>query len=90
MQDCCEEVHLEDISGIESLEDLKGETVQELYLSDNFDPADSGHTWTFIVLRTGHYSVTFRWCGISNGYYSERPNSFEWYSDDKLVDTVYD
>jgi len=78
-QDCCEHVYIEDICG--DLDDLIGETVMlaeevssnvtpdgintdGLYLSDSF-------TWTFYKLATIKGSVTIRWLGESNGYYSE-------------------
>jgi hypothetical protein len=70
-QDCCESVSIEDIVG--DLEDLVGvpilearEDMQEGVVGD-FESA----TWTFYNFRTIKGSVTVRWLGISNGYYSE-------------------
>jgi len=70
-QDCCESVSIEDIVG--DLEDLVGvpilearEDTQEGVVGD-FESA----TWTFYNFRTIKGSVTVRWLGTSNGYYSE-------------------
>jgi hypothetical protein len=46
-----------------------GDTPEEL---DN-DPSES-YTWTFYKLSTIRGSVTIRWLGESNGYYSESVN----------------
>jgi hypothetical protein len=71
-QDCCESVSIAEIHG--DLEDLVGvpilearEDMQEGVVGD-FESA----TWTFYNFRTIKGSVTVRWLGISNGYYSER------------------
>lgn len=44
-----------------------------VYLADINDSQ-----WTFLVLRTNNYTVTFRWYGSSNGYYSMCPDTFIW------------
>jgi hypothetical protein len=83
-QDCCERVEIEDICG--DLSDLVGSplTVAEERISRNnphfLAPEDRGHwyrdpesaTWTYYEFATIKGSVTVRWYGISNGYYSER------------------
>lgn len=79
-QDCCEDVYLEDIVG--DLDDLVGHplTRAESRTTDNYEsnetpPAiDVYHeswTWTFYELATAFSSVTLRWYGQSNGFYSE-------------------
>jgi hypothetical protein len=73
-QDCCEHVYIEDICG--DLEDLVGAPLVEAEEVSNYDAGplgeyDESHTWTFYRFRTQKGSVTVRWYGSSNGYYSE-------------------
>lgn len=76
-QDCCESVWLDDISGyLSDLIDypvLKAEerTNTDLDIKPNLHALDDSTTWTFYVIATINGYVTFRWCGTSNGYYSE-------------------
>lgn len=68
-----------DIAG--DFQDLLGSPVllAEEVISDNETPegvkpqdqADDSFTWTFYKLSTIKGSVTIRWYGESNGYYSE-------------------
>jgi hypothetical protein len=83
-RDCCEQVEIIDICG--NLEDListdreypiivADERVSDdksLKRLDGKDPDEyDSYTWTFYELATNKGSVTIRWYGESNGYYSE-------------------
>jgi len=73
-QDCCEQVTLDDVDG--DLQDLIG---SEILLAEEVssdlpakDPEwEDSYTWTFYKLATRDASITMRWYGTSNGYYSE-------------------
>lgn len=79
-QDCCESVTIDDIVG--DLTDLVGSPIVEAvevstegepkpeYADDSHDSHDS-HTWTFYRFATVRGTVTVKWLGTSNGYYSE-------------------
>jgi hypothetical protein len=73
-QDCCEHVYIEDICG--DLDDLVGAPLVEAEEVSNYEAEplskyDESYTWTFYRFRTRKGSVTVRWYGTSNGYYSE-------------------
>ena len=72
-QDCCEEVCIEDIIG--DLDDLINSPmlVAEKTTSESgeLDENSCHFTWTFYRFSTVKGTVTIRWCGSSNGYYSE-------------------
>lgn len=82
--DCCEEVWLEDVVGDPA--DLVGAVVRIAEESSKSGDDDKGRrndsrTWTFYRLVTDKADLTLRWCGESNGYYSEEVN-FETYDGD--------
>ena len=74
IQECCENVYLEDVCG--DLEDLCNSEIifAEEVSSANISPEDSllFRTWTFYKIGTRKGSVTIRFVGESNGYYSEK------------------
>lgn len=72
-QDCCASCRVEDICG--DLDDLIGSPIVLAEEVSNYDApapenADS-YTWTFYRFGTAKGTVTVRWLGESNGYYSE-------------------
>lgn len=75
-QDCCESVNIDDVVG--DVNDLLNSEIliAEERTSDQ-NPAgvkmeyQDSFTWTFYELATNKGSVTIRWYGESNGYYSE-------------------
>lgn len=75
-QDCCEDVHVDDVSG--DWDDLVGSPllVCEGRSNDEYvgKEGDDSNTWTFYTYRTLKGSVDVRWHGSSNGYYSEEVN----------------
>lgn len=75
LQDCCEEVLLEEVIG--DLDDLLGTPIvmAEEVVSEGGEPipcSAGSWTWTFYKFATAKGYVTLRWLGESNGYYSER------------------
>lgn len=75
-QDCCECVVIEDVDG--DLSDLVGSEIleaEEAWREKSEEELnsywDDSATWTFYKLGTKNGSVSIRWLGESNGYYSE-------------------
>ena len=77
-QDCCESVTVDDIVG--DLRDLEGSPLlisEEVSNGDDppgwtADEWNESYTWTYYRFATIRGSVSIRWYGSSNGYYSER------------------
>lgn len=69
-QDCCESVWLDDECG--SWDDILGSPILMAVVTSSRDcERGDGSTWTFYTLVAFYGSMTLRWCGESNGYYSE-------------------
>ena len=70
-QDCCEYVRIGEIIG--DLKDLEGSPILRAEERTGEFEADDGdsETYTFYEFATVKGSVTVRWVGESNGYYSE-------------------
>lgn len=61
---------LEDICGdLEDFIDAKILTFEEV--SETMPNARESGTWTFYRIQTTKGEIVLRWCGESNGYYSE-------------------
>lgn len=84
-QDCCEDVHIDDISGnLDSLlfkPILQADEKTSTKANESFDHSsedyyyeDESYTWTFYTLANVSSVVDIRWYGSSNGYYSESVN----------------
>ena len=71
-QECCEDVYIEDVCG--DINDLVGSPLLVAEeVTDYTGPAteDESWTWTYYRFATQRGSVSVRWYGSSNGYYSE-------------------
>lgn len=71
VQDCCESVYLADITG--DLDDLLDAEIYDARedCETGGEHGDSTYTWTFYNIRTSKGTITLRFNGESNGYYSE-------------------
>jgi len=71
-QECCENVYLAEVIG--DFEDLLNTPILVAYASCSVEHGDSCEDdekhWTFYRISTIKGTVTLRWCGTSNGYYS--------------------
>jgi hypothetical protein len=86
MQDCCEGVYIEDITG--DLNNLLNTPILEAREDHSEeDPKayhDDAYLWTFYNFRTIKGSVTIRWYGESNGYYSVNVDFVKTQEEDKV------
>ena len=70
--ECCEAVYVEDIVG--DIEDIMYSPIisaEEVINHEEDNPGYESVTWTFYKIDTIKGGITIRWCGESNGYYSE-------------------
>ena len=72
-QDCCESVDIDDIVG--DIQDLVGE---EIFVAEEVSnhagkksQSDESYLWTFYKIANRSATITIKWYGTSNGYYSE-------------------
>lgn len=71
-QECCEEVWLADVGDLDLEEILNEELIGfDRVVSKGEVSKDEYGTFTFITIRTNKDSYQLRFCGTSNGYYSE-------------------
>ena len=91
LQDCCECVAIEDISG--NLKDLLESplTMAEVVSEDAKvgQECDESGTWTFYKFATINGYVTVRWLGESNGWYSEEVDSYKILTEELLKMNIY-
>lgn len=82
INECCEEVWLEDVVGdITDLENAIILVSEEVKNMDEPPPenrsVDDCYTWTYYNFRTLKGSVQVRFFGTSNGFYSETADLYE-------------
>ena len=69
-QSCCESVWLTQVDGIS--DKLIGSRIVIAEVVTDEKDTEYGHiTWSFYKIGTNKGMIDFRWCGESNGYYSE-------------------
>ena len=76
-QECCESVNIDDICG--DLRDLEGVKIWGAEETSNGTEDEWGgvSTWTFYHVRSIKGTVTIRFYGHSNGYYSTKADFFK-------------
>ena len=94
-QDCCERVYLEDVAGdwddlidtpiflAEAVSNHANPRANLTPDDDAYYEAADSETWTFYKFSTIKGSVTLRWYGTSNGYYSESVSIHPWSADEE-------
>jgi len=85
-QDCCENVSIESVVG--DFNELLGHPFLVADCNSNRED-DGGYettTWTFYTFRSIGGCVDVRWCGTSNGYYSERVSYALYDKDGKVLE----
>lgn len=86
LQNCCESVYLEDICGdLSDLENTPMVVAEELYSPPEYQDEDTDYgirRWTFYNFRTNKGTVSLRFCGTSNGYYSVGVNVLRYKTED--------
>jgi hypothetical protein len=71
-QDCCESVGIDDVVG--DISDLLYSPIlgaEEISSEGSPAVGSESYTWTFYRFWTAKGTVTVKWLGTSNGYYSE-------------------
>ena len=69
-QSCCESVWLTQVDGIN--DKIIGSRIVIAEVVTDEKDTEYGHiTWSFYKIGTNKGMIDFRWCGESNGYYSE-------------------
>lgn len=93
-QDCCESVYLAEVIGdwddligtpIFLAEEVSNHCVPRANKSEDDEDywqVPDSETWTFYKFSTIKGSVTLRWYGSSNGYYSESVSILAWAEED--------
>lgn len=71
-QGCCENVCIEDLDNDPNVLAGSPLLVAEERISDAAGADYESATWTFYTFATVKGTLTVRWLGTSNGYYSER------------------
>lgn len=82
LQDCTEDVHIEDING--DLNNFRNARVAKAYLSKG-NSCNGEYTFCHIISDSGEY-LTVRRIGVNNGYYSVEVNFSKIQDEDPVID----